>query len=405
MKFAHFAFALLLGCSTVAAQTKAVTIHVGTLLDGKGGPPQRDVTIVISNSKIQKISRSVSTRADYDLSKLTILPGLIDTHNHLSWHFGPDGRFAPRETSPTEWLAYTLENGYATLLGGVTTVQELGSLIDKEAREVFARGVLPGPRVITSLEPITNSKLTPEEIREQVRKLKADGADVIKIFASKSIREGGGPTLTREQIEAACGEAKAQGLRAAVHVYGDETIHQVVEAGCTSVEHGTFATDDTLRLLAARGTYFDPNIGLVAQNYLENRDHYQGIGNYDDAGFAAMEKVIPQNLEMFKRALKIQGLKIVFGTDAVAGAHGQNVEELIYRVQKGGQEAAAAVVSATSLAAESLDRDHEIGTLAPGMEADLIAVEGDPLSDITSLRRVVFVMKGGKVVKYLPTAR
>jgi imidazolonepropionase-like amidohydrolase len=153
--------------------------------------------------------------------------------------------------------------------------------------------------------------------------------------------------------------------------------------------------------MADRGTYFDPNIGLVAQNYLENRAKYEGIGNYNEEGFAAMEKSIPTNLAMFKRALAVKGLKIVFGTDAVAGAHGRNAEELIYRVQKGGQDPADAIRSITSLAAQSL-RVKEIGTLAPGFQADVIAVDGDPLKDITALRRVRFVMKGGRVVAFQP---
>jgi imidazolonepropionase-like amidohydrolase len=193
-------------------------------------------------------------------------------------------------------------------------------------------------------------------------------------------------------------------MRSMVHAYGPDTIKQVIQAGCTSVEHGNFVDDEGLKMMAERGTYFDPNIGLVAQNYLANRTKYQGIGNYDDAGFAAMEKTIPVNLEMFKRALKVKNLPMVFGTDAVAGAHGRNVEELIYRVQKGGQAPAAAIASITSLAARSMNLDREIGTLAAGMEADLIGVEGDPLKDITALRRVVFVMKGGKVYKNLPAA-
>jgi imidazolonepropionase-like amidohydrolase len=243
-----------------------------------------------------------------------------------------------------------------------------------------------------------------DQIRAAVRKFKADGADVIKIFASKSIRNGGGRTLSREQIAAACGEAKAAGLRAVVHSYTPDVLRDVAESGCSAVEHGTLTDAAALQRMAELGTYLDPNIGLVIQNYLENRTRYQGIGNYDNAGFAAMEKAIPVSLEMFGMALTTKGLKIVFGTDAVAGAHGRNAEELIYRVQKGGQAARAAIVSATSVSAESLGLGGQIGALAPGMEADLIAVDGNPLEDITALRRVVFVMKGGKVVKNLSSA-
>jgi len=187
-----------------------------------------------------------------------------------------------------------------------------------------------------------------------------------------------------------------------VHVYGPDTIKAVSAAGCTSVEHGTLATPEALQFVADHGTYFDPNIGLVAQNYLAHRANFIGIGNYTEEGMAAMEKSIPLALTVFKQALATKGLKIIFGTDAVAGAHGHNVEELIYRVEKGGQDPKAAITSVTSLSAESLGMGDKIGTLAPGMEADLIAVEGDPLKEIESLRRVIFVMKGGKVFKNIP---
>jgi imidazolonepropionase-like amidohydrolase len=387
---------LFLASSLAFAQNQPIVIKAGTLLDGKGGV-QKNASIVVVGSKIEKLDPGA--KATYDLSKLTVLPGMIDTHVHIAWHFGPDGRYQPRDTSPTVALGYTLENAYVTLMGGFTTVQSVGSAIDGDARDAINRGVLPGARILTSLRAIQNPAMTPEQIREAVKKMKADGSDLIKMFASKSFRDGGGATLSKEQIEAACSEAKAQGMRIIVHVYGPETITQVSDAGCTSVEHGTLITPDVLKHLAAKGTYFDPNIGLVAQNYLEHKANYLNIGNYTEEGMAAMERSIPISLKVFKEALATPGLKIIFGTDAVAGAHGHNVEELIYRVQKGGQDPKAAITSVTSLSAESLNMGDKIGTIAPGMEADLIAVDGDPLKDITALRRVVFVMKGGKVFK------
>ncbi len=394
---------VLLFAAVAAAQDAPIRIHAGTLLDGRGGVV-RDATVVVQGSKIVRIEKGPAAGGPpaYDLQALTVLPGLIDTHVHLSWHFGPDGRFAPRDPSPAEAMGYTLENAYATLMAGFTTVQSVGSPIDKDARDAVARGVLPGPRILTCIRAITDPKLTPDQIRDTVRKLKAEGADLIKVFASESIRNGGKQTLSAEQIQAACGEAKAQGLRTLVHAYGPDTIEAVARAGCTAVEHGTFANEQAMRVMAEQGTWFDPNIGLVKQNYLANRPKYQGIGNYDDAGFASMEKAIGTDLQMFKQALKVPNLKIVFGTDAVAGAHGRNVEELIYRVQQGGQPAAAALQSITSLAAQSMALDTLVGAVAPGLEADLIAVDGDPLADITARRRVVFVMKGGKVYRYSP---
>ena len=383
--------------SLAAVAQEPIVLKAGLLLDGKGGV-QRNVTLVVSGGKIQKLDSGAKGKT-YDLSKLTVLPGMIDTHVHIGWHFGPDGRYQPRDESQVTAMGYAMENAYVTLMGGFTTVQSVGSPIDGDLRTAINRGVVPGPRVITSLRAVSSPALTPGQIREFVKTMKADGADVIKIFASKSFRDGGGATLNKAQIEAACGEAKAQGLRTLVHVYGPETILEVSDAGCSQVEHGTLITPEVLKHLAAKGTYFDPNIGLVAQNYLAHKAEYLGIGNYTEEGMAAMSRSIPIALKVFKEALATPGLKIVYGTDAVAGAHGHNVEELIYRVQKGGQDAKAAITSVTSLSAESLGMGDQIGTIAPGLQADLIAVDGDPLQDITALRRVVFVMKGGKVFK------
>jgi len=392
-------FAILLLCSTVFAQEKPVVLRVGTLLDGKGGI-QHNTEIVIQHGKIEKIGSGIGA-ANYDLHGATVLPGMIDTHVHIGWHFGPDGRYMPRDTSPASAMGYGLENAYVTLMAGFTTVQSVGSPIDGDIRDAINRGAFAGARVLTSIQGIDNAKLSIEELREAVRKNKADGADLIKVFAwTGTLQHGGGnQTLSNEQIAAVCDEAKRAGLRTLVHVYGDQAIRVVAESGCTSVEHGFFASDDTLRVLAARGTYYDPHTGLVIQNYLTNKPKFFGIDNYTQEEMDAMEHTIPTILTTFKRALNIPGLKIVYGTDAVAGAHGHNIEEMIYRVQKGGQDPNAAIVSAASLAAESLNMADRIGSIAPGMDADLIAVDGDPLKDITALRRVLFVMKEGKVYK------
>jgi imidazolonepropionase-like amidohydrolase len=397
MRFALFLTAVLLWPEFTVAQDRPLVIRAGTLLDGKGRS-LRNVEIVVEGGKISKVAPA-SSRPAYDLHNLTVLPGLIDTHVHIAWHFGPDGRYMPRDASPASAMGYGLENAYATLMAGFTTVQSVGSPIDVDIRDAINRGVLPGPRILTSIRGINNPKLTVEELREAVRKNKADGADLIKMFAwTGTLQHGGGSqTLSNEQIAVVCDEAKKNGLRTLVHVYGDQATRVVSESGCTSVEHGFFASDETLRVLAARGTYYDPHTGLVIQNYLNNRPKFLGIGSYTDDEFAAMESTVPTILATFKRALAIKGLKIVFGTDAVAGAHGHNIEELIYSVQKGGQDPGAAVISATSLAAQSLSMADRIGSIAPGMDADLIAVDGNPLQDITTLRRVIFVMKGGKV--------
>ncbi len=208
--------------------------------------------------------------------------------------------------------------------------------------------------------------------------------------------------MSQEQLDAACGEARQLHRRTLVHAHSPESMRAAALAGCTQVEHGIFATDEVLRLLSERGTYFDPQCSLVFRNYLDNKPKFLGIGNYTEAGFAAMENALPLAVATFKRALATPGLKVVFGTDAVAGAHGGNARDLVCRVTLGGQKPMDAIVSATSLAAKSLGLEEMIGAIAPGLKADLIAVEGDPSSDIRALERVRFVMKDGRVFRNTP---
>jgi imidazolonepropionase-like amidohydrolase len=402
MKFLALLSSLFLSASFAAAQSHPVTIRAGLLLDGKGGE-QHNVRITVEGGKITGVARDTHTNvaADYDLRRYTVMPGWIDTHVHITWHFGKDGRLADEKADKEdpEFAALAMEaNAWKTLRAGFTTVQSLGSPEDKDLRDAINRGEIPGPRILTALDPLSEETGDPDKIRAAVQKLKADGADVVKIFASGSIRQGGKRTLTDAQLEAACDEAKAVGLRSVVHAYGP-AVTAAANAGCTSVEHGTFATDDDLKAMAEHGTYFDPQVGLVIHNYLENKQRYIGIDGYTEEGFAAMEKALPLDADLMKRARKIPGLKIVFGTDAVAGAAGRNEEEFIDRVHDGGQPPLEALVAAQSLAAESLHMQSEIGSIAPGMDADIIAISGDPTKDITTVRNVLFVMKGGVVYR------
>jgi imidazolonepropionase-like amidohydrolase len=384
--------------SVVAAQDPPITIKAQSAFDGRGRIVP-NVTVVVQKGKIVGITSGGAAPATYDLRGLTLLPGLIDTHVHLDAHFGKDGRATSQGETAAQSILYEAENAYVTLMAGFTTVQSIGSSSDVEVRGAIARGIFPGPRLLTSIRPVNENTGTPDQIRAFVRTVKSAGADLIKLFASKSIREGGAQTMTGAQIQAACGEAASLGLRSWVHAHSPTAMRAASLAGCTAIAHGSQATDDVLKLMAERGTYFEPNIGLVSQNYLENKARYLGIGNFDEEGFKYTEKGIPMKLEMFKRALKVSGLKLIMGTDAGAGAHGRNTEEIIYRVQVAGQRAADALAGATSLNAQALGMGDRIGSLAADMNADVIAVDGDPLKDITALRRVVFVMKDGKIYK------
>jgi imidazolonepropionase-like amidohydrolase len=377
-----------------------ILIRAGRVLDGTGQMTD-SATILVRGPAIVSIGPGATAAGTvYDLSRYTVLPGLIDSHVHFVWHFNPAGRLHTENDGETPAQADSAIRAslLATLRAGITTVQSPGSSQDKYYRDGIAHGAIVGPRVLTSLGSLSEQSGTPEQLRERVRAAKAAGADLIKLFASKSIRDGGARTMTDAQLVAACAEARAQGLRTLVHAHSAESMMAASRAGCTQIEHGVFGTEEVFQEMARRGTWLDPQICLVFRNYLDNRARYQGIGNYNEEGFAAMERAIPIATAAFRQALTIPGLKVLFGTDAVAGAEGRNVEELVCRVQAG-QKPMDAIVSATSLAAEALGLAGSAGRLAPGYDADLIAVDGDPTTDITALRRVVFVMKGGRVVR------
>ena len=386
-----FAFA-----TSASAQSADITINARAVIDGRGQVTPNGV-VTVRDGKIVKVGPAAGA-ATIGLGALTLMPGFIDTHVHIGWHFGKDGRYQPRDDSPADAALYGAENMYVTLMAGFTTVQSVGAMSDKALREAVSRGVMPGPRLLTSLGQLSDAKLTVDQIRDDIRKKKADGADLVKIFASLSIRDGGAPTMSQDQMNAACGEAKALGLRTLVHAHSPESMKRSALAGCTQVEHGSLADADALKVLADKGVWFDPNIGLVIQNYLENKTNFLGIGNYNEEGFAFMEKAIPLNKAMYALALKTPGLRMVMGTDAVAGAHGQSAREPIERVRQG-QKPMAAIMEMTSLAAASMNLDMVTGAIAPGLAADLVAVDGDPLTDITALQRVRFVMREGKVYR------
>lgn len=394
----------LLAPAAVSAQAGPVTLRVGGLVDGKGGSTGATV-VVVRDGRIQRVAPDADPEGTvFDLSQFTLMPGIIDTHVHISWHFDKAGRYATQASNetPEEVMLAVAGNAYTALMAGVTTVQSVGNATDVPLRDAIARGVIPGPRVLTSIRALNERTGGPEQMREAVRQLKDQGADLIKIFASESIRTGGAPTLTQEQLDAACGEARAVGLRSLIHAHSVESVRMSVQAGCTTIEHGALVDRATMELMAANGTWFDPNIFLVSDNYLKNKERFLGIGSYTEEGMRVTEEVIPVKTKMFQEALTVPGLKVIFGTDGVAGAFGRLQDEIVYRVEVAGQKPMDAIVSATSLAAESIRLQDRIGSIAPGMEADLIALEGNPVQDITALRRVMFVMKGGVVHKILP---
>ena len=269
-------------------------LRTSRILDGRGGVLE-DRDIVIRGGEIAEIVGAGQGHGDriIDLTGYTVLPGLIDTHVHIGWHFGPDGRLA-RRTGVGDRVMYAVENAQRMLHAGITTVQSLGGAEDGPLARAFERGVLEGPRVITSLGSISASTGGPAELRAAVRDFAERGAGVIKIFGSESIRTGGAPTMSQDQLDAACGEAADLGLRAVVHAHGPESARRSTLAGCTTIEHGALLDRTTLELMAAHGTFYDPNIHLIFQNYFDNEDRNLGIGRYTAEGFGQMRARVPR---------------------------------------------------------------------------------------------------------------
>jgi imidazolonepropionase-like amidohydrolase len=384
--------AVTLAAGLLAQGSPRTVIAIGTALDGRGGV-LRDTRLVIQDGRIATIDPGAAP-IDIDLRTRVVMPGWIDTHVHLNWHFD-DAHVSVSGGEPPEQAAvFTAEDAWVTLQDGFTTVQSLGAPIDAVVRDRVNRGSLPGPRILTSLRQIQNRSGDPDQLRALVRQTKKEGADVIKLFATAGLGAGGDQTMTDAQIQAVCSEAKAVGLRSVVHAIGDTGARASVLAGCTSIEHGTFVSNETLDLMAQRGTYFDPNL-LVLHNYLDNR---AGFPTFNAQTLEILQKGIAPMADALRRA-RARHVKITFGTDAVAGAHGRNAEEFVYRVKEAGETPADALISATSVSAESLGLGSRIGAIAVGYDADLVATEGNPLDDITAVRRVRFVMKAGKVYR------
>lgn len=373
-------------------------IHAGTLLDGRGNSAKNAVVQICGEriSAIGALPSAVHAR-EIHLEGFTLMPGWIDTHVHVDAHMDRSGRQSEPSEPPQEAMLATTANLWATLQAGFTTVQSVGSTGDALLREAVNSGAIPGPHILTSLQPINNKTGDPAAIRALVRKDVEEGADVIKVFGS-AMRDGRGtPTISFDQLQAACGEAKALGRRAIVHSVGSEGARQVVAAGCTGIEHGGELDDSTLDLIAAHGVYLDTTLS-ASHFMLGNVDKFLGRNGRTENDIAIVTLLDRLDVNTTRRAVA-RKMKLVLGTDFIAGMHGRNAEEFIYRVKEGGQNPMDAIVSGTSLAAESLGMSNRVGSIAAGFQADLVATDGNPAEDITAVRRVVFVMKGGKIYK------
>ena len=407
MRAARVAFVSVMSGSVLPAQnspipapdTTSITIHASAMLDGRGHRTA-DALVTVRNGRIVRVDTGAAARGrqtTYELGSATLLPGLIDAHVHPGWYINRQGALHNGRDgdTPAQSALARAGNLYVTLMAGFTTVQSVGGVEDLDLREAVNRLQIPGPRILTSITQINNRSLSPDSLRGVVRGLVAQGADVVKLFASAGLGAGGNQTLSDEQLAAICGEAKSKGVRTVVHAISAGSVRAATLAGCTEIEHGTFATDAELKLMAEHGTVFDPQVCLVFQNYVDHRDVYARSG-YTEQAFDALAKAIPTATAMFARAIATPGLQVILGTDAVALAHGRNADELFCRV-RAGQSAMDAITSATSITAKALGLGDHVGAIDAGFDADLIAVRGDPSRDITALRHVSFVMRGGVV--------
>jgi imidazolonepropionase-like amidohydrolase len=390
--------AIASGSCSSAPQPAPVTIRAGLLLDGRGGQ-QRDALITVVAGRIGAVAPYHSGPVTHDLSGYTVLPGLIDAHVHISGYINRLGRVSQGEDGETEAqrAAGRAANALATLRAGFTTIASMGSPDDAGLRGSIEAGRIPGPRILTSLAPFSDTGFTPRQLRRMVRRRQSEGADFIKIFGAQSIQTGGEPRFSPAQLAALCGEARRAGLRSVVHIQSDASIQRAAAAGCDRAEHGLFASEKGFQLLARSGIELDLQCRLVFVNYLDHRERLEGIRGFGPEVLSLLEHMRPGAPGLIRTALATPGLNLVYGTDATAGAHGNNADDLVCRVREAGQSPMEALVTATSRNAAALGLGHAIGSITTGFEADLIALEGNPLTEIEAVKRVVFVMKGGRV--------
>ena len=423
-KFLGPGLVFLLLCA--AASPQVTVVKTGKLVDTDQGTVASDQSIVIGGNKIEALGPGLTIPPDakvIDLSQMTVLPGLIDCHTHLAdGKYGEgDPMFQLRKTA-SQTVLESVPNARATLESGFTTVRDVGvyrALNDIALRDAINRGDIVGPRMYVAGAYITitggagamtgmapdiqlpwdlhyGEANSPWEVRQKVRLLAHDGVDHIKVLASGAVlTHGSNPKsqeFTLEELQAAVDEASHFGLRVAAHAHSTKGIKNAIRAGVASVEHATLIDDEGIALARQRGTYLDMDI------YDEECIQEEGRKGTLPADFLQHDRELGEiHRQNFRKAVKA-GVKMAFGTDAGVCAYGTAGKQFAFMV-KYGMTPMQAIQAATSSAADLLGRSAEIGSIKTGKYADLIAVAGDPLKDISLLESVQFVMKDGKVYK------
>lgn len=429
---------LLLACLLAAAapiaaqapqpqQPPVIVIHAGTLLDRPGRPPRRNATLILRGDRIEAVQEGFVEpppgAVAIDLRDRFVLPGLIDSHVHLSSdRAGNEGLLAAFTDTPQLSAYETLWNAQKTLDAGFTTVRNLG---DEGAtlalREAIKRGWAQGPRIVDAASSISTTSGHmdgrlglrddlhdaiphenlcdgPDACRTAVRRQIGRGADVIKIATTGGVNSrigaGLGAQMFQDEADAIVETAHLYGKKVAVHAHGADGIVMALKAGADSIEHGTLLDEEGIRLFRKTGAYYVPTLSTV-NGYKER------IAANPNAYSPEVRAKIDWRIGITGKSLEKAvpaGVKIAFGTDAGVSRHGRNADEFELMVRHG-MTPATAIQAATVNAADLLGLGQEIGTLEPGKAADIIAVSGDPLQDVTVLKQVPFVMKGGEIVK------
>lgn len=417
----------LLGCGLVWGQEPMTALRAARMFDGKADALVRPGLVVVAGKRIVQVGGSVPAGAAVvDLGDATLLPGFMDAHTHLSFDatmWTPAGRAAGLGKTVAEFTIESAENARRTLMAGFTTVRNLGAqdYIDVGLRNAINRGVTPGPRVLTAVKSLgstgghcdmTNSLRpgsfeepgpkegianSPDDFRAAVRYQVKFGADVIKVCATGGVlslnNDVDSSQLTQAELNAIAEEAHAKGRKVAAHAHGDEGARRAVLAGIDSIEHGSFLKEETLRLMKEKGTHFVPTLHALDSVMTALK---QGV-QMDPRNVAKANKAGDSVAATFRKAVEL-GVPIAFGTDVGVGDHGTNAREFRLMVA-GGLSPLQALKSATSVDAQLFGIAAETGTLEAGKLADVVAVPGDPLADITVTEKVFFVMKEGKVYR------
>jgi imidazolonepropionase-like amidohydrolase len=400
---------LLLLANPAAAATKA--IRAGRVID-PSGKAIANAVIVIDDDKITSVGTGSPPAGAVviDLSGYTVIPGMIDVHTHMTYYWDRTGRPRGVNRLPAVSMVLAQTNLMKTLETGVTAVRDLNApeLTDIAMRDLVRMGVFLGPRMFVAgyglsitrqpyragVPPSPGTVDGADEIRVRVRQLVASGVDWIKMFGSTGSFEDvtQNQTFTFDEMKAAVETAHALGKRVAIHSYGPDGARDAVRAGADSVEHATDMDDQTIAEMARRGTFYVPTIDHN-RYYSEHADEY----GFAPGSVERLNNFVTRNLDTARRALKA-GVRFAMGSDAVYSMFGENTRELGWFV-KAGMTPQQALAAATANGAALLGMEKSLGAIAPGYFADLVAVDGDPLSDIdVVIHKVVFVMKGGEVV-------